>query len=86
MVVLGLVWVMVFGGGSGVWCGGNCGGGVEQRKIWWFGFWVLFGFESMAAVVVGGVTGLFGSGGGWLRERRRVREIEMEEREIRGVN
>ena len=33
---------MGFGGGSGVWCGGSCGGGMEKRKIWWFGFCVLF--------------------------------------------
>ena len=48
-----------------------------------FEYWVLFGFESVAVVVVGGVTGLLGSGGGWLRERRRVRETEMEERDVR---
>ena len=39
--MLGLVWVMGFGGGFGFWCGGSCGGGMEKRKIWWFGFWVL---------------------------------------------
>lgn len=33
-----------FGGGSGVWCGGNYGGGVEKRKIWWFGFEFWFGY------------------------------------------
>ena len=29
-------------GGFGVWCGGSYGSGVEERKIWWIGFWVFF--------------------------------------------
>ena len=48
MVVVGLMsslsygfwWVC--GGGFGVWCGGSYGSGVEERKIWWIGFWVFF--------------------------------------------
>ena len=56
----------VFVGGSGVWCGGSYNGAVEERKIWWFEFWVLlefwvgylvlFGFEFVAVVVVADVT------------------------------
>ena len=55
MVVVGLV--------SSVGYGFCLGIGFE----FWFGYWVLFGFESMAVVVVGGVIGLLSGGGEWLR-------------------
>lgn len=52
-------------GGSSVWCGGSYGGGVEERKIRWFGYWVLLGFESSTVVVVvGGAIGLLNGDGG----------------------
>ena len=56
----GFWWVFV--GGFGVWCGVSYCGGVEERKTWWLEFWVLlefwigylvlFGFESVAVLVV----------------------------------
>ena len=38
----------------------------------------MLGFESstVVVVVVGGAIGLLNGGGGWLRERHRVRKIE----------
>ena len=67
------LWVLV-----GMWCGGRYGGGgVEERNIWqfgfefWFGYCVLFGFESKAVVVGDGAFGLLSDGGGWLRDRDR---------------
>ena len=50
----------------------------------WFGYWVLFGFESAAMVVVGGVTGLLNDGGEWLRgtQSKRNRDEGCEVRYI----
>ena len=39
-------------GESSVWCDGSYRGGVEERKIWCFGYWVFLGFESSTVVVV----------------------------------
>ena len=50
-VSYGFWWVC--GGGFGVWCGGSYGSGVEERKIWWFGFWGFFFFFWLLGLGIG---------------------------------
>ena len=54
----GFWWVC--SGGSSVWCGGSYGNGVEERKIWWFGFWGFFFFLNNFFAIRFGYWILFG--------------------------